>query len=77
MKISLELHLIAEKKHPETSLSAQFQYFQHIFEIIVPFLYISRAKLYYTSFWDKFGMNINYFGMHPKIPNQIEKLVSI
>ena len=24
------------------------------------------AKLYYTSFWDKFGMNINYFGMHPK-----------
>ena len=25
-----------------------------------------EAKLYYTSFWDKFGMNINYFGMHPK-----------
>ena len=24
------------------------------------------AKLYYTSFWDKFGMNINYFGMYPK-----------
>ena len=27
---------------------------------------LERAKLYYTSFWDKFGMNINYFGMHPK-----------
>ena len=26
----------------------------------------AKAKLYYTSFWDKFGMNINYFGMHPK-----------
>ena len=25
-----------------------------------------RAKLYYTSFWDKFGINVNYFGMHPK-----------
>ena len=25
-----------------------------------------QAKLYYTSFWDKFGININYFGMHPK-----------
>ena len=24
------------------------------------------AKLYYTSFWDKFGINVNYFGMHPK-----------
>ena len=24
------------------------------------------AKLYYTSFWDKFGMDINYFGMYPK-----------
>ena len=28
----------------------------------IPYL----AKLYYTSFWDKFGMNVNYFGMHPK-----------
>ena len=25
-----------------------------------------KAKLYYTSFWDKIGMNINYFGMNPK-----------
>ena len=25
-----------------------------------------KAKLYYTSFWDKFGMDINYFGMYPK-----------
>ena len=25
-----------------------------------------RAKLYYTPFWDKFRMNINYFGMYPK-----------
>ena len=24
------------------------------------------AKLYYTSFWDKFGRIIIYFGMHPK-----------
>ena len=24
------------------------------------------AKLYYTSFWDKFGMNIIYFGLYPK-----------
>ena len=23
-------------------------------------------KLNYTSFWDKFGMDINYFGMYPK-----------
>ena len=26
----------------------------------------SSAKLYYTSFWDKFGINSIYFGMHPK-----------
>ena len=26
----------------------------------------SWAKLYYTFFWDKFRMNIYYFGMHPK-----------
>ena len=26
----------------------------------------TAAKLYYTSFWDKFGINVNYFGMHPK-----------
>ena len=35
-----------------------------------PYIYVhastQRAKLYYTFFWDKFGMNINYFGMHPK-----------
>ena len=29
------------------------------------------AKLYYTSFWDKFGMNINYFGMHPKTKKKV------
>jgi len=27
---------------------------------------LGGAKLYYSSFWDKFGMNVNYFGMHPK-----------
>ena len=27
---------------------------------------MKAVKLYYTSFWDKFGMNINNFGMHPK-----------
>ena len=35
-----------------------------------PYIYVhastQRAKLYYTFFWDKFGMNIKYFGMHPK-----------
>ena len=25
-----------------------------------------KAKLYYTSFWDKFGMIITYFGIGPK-----------
>ena len=30
------------------------------------YLGIFWAKLYYTSFWDKFGMDINYFGMYPK-----------
>jgi len=29
------------------------------------------SKLYYTSFWDKFGMNINYFGMHPKTKKKV------
>ena len=28
--------------------------------------YRPLAKLYYTSFWDKFGINVNYFGMYPK-----------
>ena len=32
---------------------------------------LAMAKLYYTSSWDKFGMNINYFGMHPKTKKKV------
>ena len=42
---------------------------QNKYRTLAPLLIILDkiwAKLYYTSFWDKFGMNINYFGMHPK-----------
>ena len=34
--------------------------------VIITLLRTMPAKLYYTSFWDKFGMDINYFGMYPK-----------
>ena len=38
---------------------------------LIPVLEQNQAKLYYTSFWDKFGMNINYFGMHPKTKKKV------
>ena len=34
------------------------------------------AKLYYTSFWDKFGMDINYFGISQNMEKSTHRFVT-